>query len=202
MKGRGYVMTCWPRFQGGRRSHGSLPSSPPCACGPGRASSLPCQPNFRGERSPNLVRPGQAVEAQLVDTGLARQHRGRGSRDWELVDGSESAAATPVPAALLAGTRGKVTGHPLSPDDPPQPHPPALYRHSPSVTEGLLAPRLLASVATPVCLRPAGWKVGGTGGLALRLHSVAPTSSPVVLEPSASRPSPPGCSLREQPKVG
>lgn len=141
-------VTWWPRFQGGRRSHGSLPSSPPCACGPGRASSLPHQPNFRGERSPNwwdLVRPGQAAEAQLVDTGLARQHRGGGSRDWELVDGSESAAATPIPAALLAGTRGKVTGHPLSPDDPPNP----------------TRPRSTAThrASRRVCLRRGSWRL-------------------------------------------
>lgn len=173
------------------------------------ASSLPCQPNFRGERPPDwwdLVHPGQAAEAQLVDTGLAQQHRSGGSRDWELVDGSESAVAKPIPAALLAGTRGKVTGHPLSPDDPPhlaRPRSTATHRAPLTERHRGSAGAAASGVCGGTCLSPPRWLEGGRDrGLALRQLSGASTNSPVVLEPSASRPSLPGCSLREQPKVG
>lgn len=52
--------------------------------------------------------------------------------------GSARAAQSPrlfrlFPAALLAGTRGKVTSHPLSPDGRP---PTVLHSHSPRVEEG------------------------------------------------------------------
>lgn len=89
------------------------------------------------------------------------QVRRQAGRVWEHEGGSESAAAPPIPAALLPGTREKVTGHPLSPDGRP---PPVLHRHSPRVTEGLLARRLPEFVVAPVCLRPGGGKEGGTRG--------------------------------------
>lgn len=58
--------------EGGRRSQGSLPSSPPC--GLRKASGFSHKPNIGGEPSPDwwdLVHPGQVAEAGQVDIGVA-----------------------------------------------------------------------------------------------------------------------------------
>lgn len=139
-----------------------------------------------------------------MDTGAAQQHRGQAGRGWEHVGGSESAAAPPIPAALLEGTRVKVTGHPLSPDGRPPPL--VLHRHSPREGRAGSACAAASGVCGGTCLSPPrGGKVGGTEGMALQQYSGATTNGPhpVGPEPSASRLlAPAACSLHEQSKVG
>ncbi|XP_040600931.1 protein piccolo-like [Mesocricetus auratus] len=135
-----------------------------------------------------------------MDTGAAQQHRGQAGQDWERGGGSESAAAPPIPATLLEGTRVKVTGHPLSPDGRP---PPA--RAPPQLTDGHggSACAVASGVCGGTCLSPPRWREGGRDrgdgpATVLRSHYQRSPWDQSLLHPAHSSPS--ACSLQEQSK--
>lgn len=181
------------------------PFLPPLLAGQEGHPASHTSPTLEGEPSADwwdLVRPGQVAEARPMDTGAAQQHRGQAGQDWERGGGSESAAAPPIPATLLEGTRVKVTGHPLSPDGRP---PPA--RAPPQLTDGHggSACAVASGVCGGTCLSPPRWREGGRDrgdgpATVLRSHYQRSPWDQSLLHPAHSSPS--ACSLQEQSKVG